>query len=395
MDYNVLNEKAKKLFDKKEFQQALELFQQVDKIPDALLPNLAKCYYYTKQADKALELILPLEKNQEIWIDIAIYYNALGDHSKAFEIYKMIDNENPKVLFNSGWHYLKEGNFVEGFNRIQHGSKCRAWGNEYHYIEDGILDPKKRWNGNPTKHLLFVLEGGLGDEMIFLRWADYLKTLCEELTIACSPSLLRLLTNAGYNCVPHSVISNVPYTHYCPSMTTPVIASIPSPKTNVQFPYINSFAEPYIIKQLDMIAKGRKKIGVRFYGNQEFEHDQFRSPPRTALLNLSKHGQLFSLQLEEKDDIIPNCNHVIKDWQDTYSVFKGLDLLVTSCTSTAHLAGAMGIKCIVLVPLVPYFVWASDDLPWYPENVTVIRQEKYNDWTSAIKKLNEKVEELL
>jgi hypothetical protein len=140
-----------------------------------------------------------------------------------------------------------------------------------------------------------------------------------------------------------------------------------------------------------MIAQGRKKIGIRFYGNPEFEHDQFRSPPRQELEKLTKYGQLFSLQIEEEDDIIPNCKHLIKDWQDTYSVFKGLDVLVTTCTSTAHLAGAMGIRCFVLVPLIPYFVWASSGDPWYPNNVTVIRQTKYNNWNDAIERLNDEL----
>jgi hypothetical protein len=178
-------------------------------------------------------------------------------------------------------------------------------------------------------------------------------------------------------------------------MTLPAIVGLESPQQHVELPYIKSFAEPYIIKQMNRVARGRKKIGVRFYGNKEFEHDQFRSPPRQDLENLSQLGQLFSLQINEEEDIIPNCKHLIKDWQDTYSVFSGLDLLVTSCTSTAHLAGAMGIPCIVLVPLVPYFVWASDSMPWYGDNVHVIRQTKYNDWSDAMVKMKEKVIELL
>ena len=387
IDYELLNEKAKQYFDNKQFDKALEVLN-VPNLPNELVPNLAKCYYYTRQADKALELVLPLQKNQELWIDTALYYNALGQFQKSSDIYKTLDQTNSKVLFNSGWHYLWEGNFVEGFNRIQHGKDCRAWGHEYIYLEKGLLDPTKRWKGEFTDQLLLILEGGLGDEIIFLRWANHLKTLCKELTILCSPSLLRLFTNAGYNCYPHHASSSLNYTAYCPGMSTPAIANITSPTEHVQFPYIESFAEPYIIKQMNMIANGRKKIGVRFYGNPEFEHDQFRSPPASALMELNRYGQLFSLQLEEKESIIPNCNHLIKDWQDTYSVFKGLDVLVTSCTSTAHMAGAMGIRCFVLVPLVPYFVWASDSLPWYPENVTVIRQTEYNNWNQAIERLN-------
>jgi tetratricopeptide (TPR) repeat protein len=394
MDIQTINDLAKKYYDQKDFKQALKLLDRPD-LPPELIPNLAKCYYYTSQANKALELVLPLEKSHESWIDTALYYNAIGDHKKAFEIYNTLDQNDPKVLFNSGWHYLRNNEFKEGFKRIVHGDQCRAWGHEYIHIEQGVLNKKDRWNNEFTDHLLLILEGGIGDEIIFLRWADYLKTKCNTLSILCNPGLLRLLTNSGYNVYPHNFLDKLNYTAYCPAMSLPAICDFNSPQEHVDLPYINTFHEPFITRQLDMVSRGRKKIGVKFYGNQEFEHDQFRTPPRQALESLQQHGQLFSLQLEEEDGIIPNCKHLIKDWQDTYSIFKSIDLLVTSCTSTAHLAGAMGIKAIVLVPLVPYFVWASDDMPWYGDNITVIRQTKYNDWSEAIELLHKKVEELL
>jgi tetratricopeptide (TPR) repeat protein len=387
MDIQLINNLAKTHFDNKEFDKALEILNRKD-LPKELIPNLAKCFYYTSQADKALEVVLPLEKEHNLWIDTALYYNAIGLHQKAFEIYKTLDQSDPKVQFNIGWHYLRNNEFLKGFEHIQHGDKCRAWGHEYLHVEKGLLNKNKRWNGQETDHLLLILEGGLGDEMIFLRWANYLKTKCSKLTVLCNQALLRLLTNAGYDCQPHSLLGAFDYTHYCPAMTLPAIAGIQNPKQFVQFPYIESFTERYISKQIDTIAANRKKIGVRFYGNKEFEHDQFRTPPRDALMALSKYGQLFSLQIDEDEGIIPNCKHLIKDWQDTYSVFKSLDVLVTSCTSTAHLAGAMGIRAFVLVPLVPYLVWASDDMPWYNDNVTVIRQTKYNDWSEAVERLH-------
>lgn len=393
IDFQIINEQAKEHFDQKDFFGALQLLNQPN-LPKELLPNLAKCYYYTSQADKALECVLPLEKSHELWIDTALYYNALGNHQKAFEIYKTLDQNDPKVKFNIGWHYLRNNEFLKGFENIQHGDKCRAWGHEYIYVENGKLNSNKRWNGEFVNHLLLMLEGGLGDEMIFLRWANWLKTKCNRLTILCDRSLLRLFTNSGYDCMPLGMLDNLDYDAYVPAMTLPAIAKINLPQEFVEFPYIKSFTERYIIKQMDDLANGKKKIGIRFYGNKKFEHDQFRSPPRKELENLSQYGQLFSLQLEEKESIIPNCNHLIRDWQDTYSVFAGLDYLVTSCTSTAHLAGAMGIRAFVLVPLVPYFVWASDDMPWYKENITVIRQTKYNDWTEAIQKLHEEINKL-
>ena len=387
MDLQKINDLAKICFDNKDFKTALKILSS-QRLPTELIPNLAKCFYYTNQADKALELLLPIEKNENLWIDIAIYYNAIGEEKKAFEIYQSLDQTNNKVRFNIGWHYLNQGNFKKGFENIQYGSYERAWGTEYVYLEQGKLNRANRWNGSFVDDLLLILEGGLGDEIIFLRWADYLKTKCNKLTILCDLSLLRLLTNSGYDCQPFHTIEEIKYDAYVPAMSLPTFIDVNNPQEFVTFPYIKSFSERYITKQLDTIAKGKKKIGIKFYGNQEFEHDQFRSPPREEFLNLSKYGQLFSLQLEEEDGILPNCKHLIKDWQDTYSIFSGLDCLVTSCTSTAHLAGAMGIKAFVLVPLVSYFVWASDSMPWYEDNIVVIRQTKYNDWSEAIERLN-------
>lgn len=393
MEPQRVNDLAKGYFDKKDFQSALDVLSSIE-LPQELIPNLAKCYYYTSKADKALELVLPLKKDHNLWIDVALYYAALGESRKAFDIYQSLDQSDPKVKFNTGWHLLAQNRFVEGFDHLQYGSECNAWGHEYVHLKQGTLNKSKRWQGDRCNHLVLILEGGLGDEMIFLRWANHLKTMCKHLSIVCSNSLIRLLTNSGYDCIPFNALEQIDYCYYVPAMTLPVIAKIQSPQEHVTFPYIRSFTERYIIKQMDMMAHGRKKIGIRFYGNPEFEHDQFRSPPRQALMDLKKYGQLFSLQIDEEEKDIPNCKHLIKDWQDTYSVFSGLDFLVTSCTSTAHLAGAMGIKAFVLVPFIPYFVWASDNLSWYPDNITVIRQSKYNDWSGAIQELNFRIGQL-
>lgn len=395
MDIQRINDSAKVLFDKKDFQGALELLSSVD-LPTELVPNLARCYYYTRRADKALELVLPLKKDQGLWIDTALYYNALGMSDRAYEIYTSLDQSDPKVKFNLGWHLLTKNQFRSGFEHLQYGSQCSAWGHEYIHLNTGKLSIAKRWSGEQCRHLILILEGGLGDEMIFVRWADHLKTLCSKLTVVCSDGLQRLLINSGYDCIPFHALQHVDYDYYAPAMSLPAIVGLDHPQQHVNFPYIKSYVDKYIRVQMDRVAGDRKKIGVRFYGNPEFEHDQFRTPPREALESLSRYGQLFSLQLEEQDSpTLPNCKHLIRDWQDTYSVFANLDLLVTSCTSTAHLAGAMGIPCIVMVPLVPYFVWASDSLRWYGDNLTVVRQTRYNDWPEAVVNLKTAVESKL
>ena len=143
----------------------------------------------------------------------------------------------------------------------------------------------------------------------------------------------------------------------------------------------------------------QKKIIIRWKGNPQFEHDQFRSIPIEKLLGLEKFGKLFSIQIEDSD-LPKNANvwdlsHLITSWSDTYNIFAESDLVITSCTATAHLAGAMGAKVIVLPPLVPYITWASDTMHWYPDNVVVLKQMEYNNWDKTIEKLYKIVEDEL
>jgi hypothetical protein len=122
-----------------------------------------------------------------------------------------------------------------------------------------------------------------------------------------------------------------------------------------------------------------------------FEHEQFRSIPIEKMLGLEKFGQLFSIQLEDSD--IPKNANVwdlapsIKTWNDTYDIFAESGLVITSCTSVAHLAGAMGARVIVLPPLLGYLTWETKDMRWYPDNVVVLQQMEYNSWDKTIDKL--------
>lgn len=392
-----LNDQAQEYYNNHEYEKALECLQSIDPrfFPKELNTNLAKCYYYTKDAYKALDLLKDFEiKDHDLWMDVALYKNAIGEFDQALEIYESLDESDPRIKFNKGWHYLRKGDFKKGFEYIAFGKDCRTWGNEYSLIENKILNPQKRWDGSYVNHLILCLEGGIGDEIIFLRWANYLKTKCKQLTIICHRSLLRLLTNSGYDAYPNDFLKNIDYDAYVPAMSLPNFIDVNSPKDKVSFPYIQSISEPYITKQLDMVANGKRKIGIRWKGNPQFEHDQFRSVPVEAFYGLEKYGQIFSIQIDDTDQHFLNCAHLIKDWQDTYSVFSGLDCLITSCTSTAHLAGSMNLPTIVMPPLVPYFIWSCDDLEWY-NSVKVIKQTKYNDWSDAIKELYKFLDEQL
>jgi ADP-heptose:LPS heptosyltransferase len=75
---------------------------------------------------------------------------------------------------------------------------------------------------------------------------------------------------------------------------------------------------------------------------------------------------------------------------------KNLDLIVTSDTSIAHLAGALGRSTWVALKRVPDWRWMLDrnDSPWYP-TLRLFRQEQRDDWASVFSQIEQSLREFL
>jgi hypothetical protein len=405
-DFDVMHVLAKVYFDLKKFDKSLECLDAILKFAydDNYMLNKARCLYYLRKADEAEDIVTnkiskELSEKVDNQVDICLYQTAQGKFEEVYEKLGKLKNLSDPAKFNYGWHCLGHNRFRDGFKYIRTGAKLHVWGNEWINERDYGITQDKLWNGETVDTIAFILEGGLGDEMIFIRYAQCFEKYAKNVKIFAHRNLVRFFLECGYEniyCI--SEIIKEKWDLYVPAMSAPYLLKLDSPVVNDNKPYL--IRENKYIPELDQVAQGKKKICIRWKGNPEFEHDQFRSFPLDPLLKLDKYGQLFSIQIDDKEDMPKNANvwdlrHLVKSWSDTSDIFSQMDLIVTSCTSTAHLASAMGKKTIVLVPLVPYFVWASDDIKWYGDNVTVIRQTKYNDWTEAIEKLNNLVPTLI
>jgi ADP-heptose:LPS heptosyltransferase len=83
---------------------------------------------------------------------------------------------------------------------------------------------------------------------------------------------------------------------------------------------------------------------------------------------------------------IPFC--LVKRWmtsiEDTAALVAEMDLVISVCTSFAHLAGSMGRECWVMLPFNPDWRWLLDrqDSPWYA-SVRLFRQKHIGDWAGV------------
>jgi ADP-heptose:LPS heptosyltransferase len=168
-------------------------------------------------------------------------------------------------------------------------------------------------------------------------------------------------------------------------------------------PYIFPKDESIDIWKSILNTKKQIKIGIRWSGSPLFEHQQFRLFPAEKIINLYKdneHIQFYSLQrdtdLRELPDEISDLQHLIISWEDTVACIQNLDLVITSCTSIAHIASAMGKPTWVIVPLLPYHIWANGDKhsPWYEDSTRVFRQKKFGKWEDTFEEVSAELTKL-
>jgi hypothetical protein len=137
------------------------------------------------------------------------------------------------------------------------------------------------------------------------------------------------------------------------------------------------------------------RVGLAWKGNPDFENDADRSLP--SLLTLAPLGgvpaHFVSLQKGAGEEEAPPAGmtlHAIgpqlRDFADTAAVIANLDLVISVDTAVAHLGGALGKPCWLLLP--DYrcdWRWMTerDDTPWYP-SMRLFRQSRAGDWTPVI-----------
>jgi tetratricopeptide (TPR) repeat protein len=124
------------------------------------------------------------------------------------------------------------------------------------------------------------------------------------------------------------------------------------------------------------MAKERQSVGIVWRGNPNHQNDKYRSIPLESFLAKLPKGQRYiSLQLEtsvqEKEILkrmgVAEVTAHICDFEDTAAICQCLAGVVCVDTSVAHLCGALGVPCKVLLDVNPDWRWLLEDskLTWY------------------------------
>lgn len=306
--------------------------------------------------------------------------------------------------FNRGWFMLQEGNYQLGSKLCEYGRVLNTYGSSQAATTKPLYNPEQ--HDIRDKILIINLEGGYGDEIIHARFAQTFKEQgAKKVYLAAAPEMIDLFGSVtGVD----QVIRRDEYSKYQHDFWLPAFSagwlaghtfeSIPND------PYI--FAKKDLVSVWSNIIKSdRIKVGIRWAGNPKFEHQQFRRFPENFLFNLSQYPelQLYSLQRDNNilnlPDNIIDLQHLLLSWDDTAAAIENLDIVISSCTSVAHLAAAMGKKTYVMVPILPYHTWCyrspeSDTSPYY-KTVKLFRQTDKSKWNLSFQKMYRSLEQEL
>ena len=300
---------------------------------------------------------------------------------------------------------------------IANGSSAAGWA-EYEWrlkLDANRYGRRTRmWTGEEghTGRLLVYAEQGMGDVILFSRYLDQLGKRVGGITLQIPPVLGRLMRASaarfGWNIAEWKESASrvepgeTPYDHEVPLLSLMHACGFPVERNT--HPYLDVDAEltRHWARKLGPRSPDRLRIGLVWAGNPRRREDVIRSilPEQLAPLQTLKNADFVSLQMDcrpvYKKTPLPvaavDPTSEIRDFADTAAIMHNLDLVLSIDTAAAHLAGALGIPCWVLLSRVPDWRWRMGGIeqPWYGalRSFTVERQR---DWVPLMEQVAEQL----
>ena len=321
---------------------------------------------------------------------------ALGDLSGAlvsFEQALMLDPTHADARWNRGLARLLTGDLAGGFADYEARWALPEFA-ERHFRA-------AKWDGGDVTGLTVLVhsEQGHGDTIQMVRFAPLLKAQGARVILETHAALLRLMQTVDALDEVYVHGDTVPRVDlHVPIMSLPrafrlaSVSDIPA-----ELPYVAARADAPV-----SIAPGRDgevRVGLVWAGRATHKQDLARSCPLELFAPLAGLAgvHLFSLQVGDRAadlarpswrDAVIDLAPQLVDFAVTASAIAELDLVISVDTAVAHLAGALGKPCWVLLPFAPDWRWllARDDSPWYP-SLRLFRQAKAGDWADVVARI--------
>jgi Flp pilus assembly protein TadD len=296
---------------------------------------------------------------------------------------------------------LKAGDWAAGFRHY-----AARW-------RTGELKPRAvrapKWDGGPLdgRTVLVLPEQGFGDALCFARFLPALREARPaRVALLAEPPLARLMQGAegadrvgpgappeGFDC--YADMMDLPLLHFArePAIPPPTRLTVPE----------DSRARA---RALTAPFRDRFRVGVVWTGSVTYRANAFRSlshrdlhallsVPGLQMLSLYKGPEIETFRADGTAALILDLGSQDRDFADCAALMEEMDLVLTTCTVTAHLAGSLGVPCWTLLHWDAFWLWgtAGETTPWYP-SMRLWRQERPRDWAGVLARVRAALEPL-
>jgi Tfp pilus assembly protein PilF len=362
------------------------------------LGNALKDANYPDASMVAHRHALEMAENTEakLWHNYAIALAMAGKHEQAIEAIEralIIEPTKQGLRWDLARSQLALKDYKNGFDN-------------YRYRWDMEEAPPKRvfgkeWDGAQLNDevLYIYAEQGFGDYIQCARYLPLLLKKAPKMVVEVKPEL-RILMEHSF-----PKITFVEFKEQKIERSGGFIASLldaPRFFPDASIPKLDGYLkalhtehqyEPRLAQRL----KDPKalNVGIIWSGSLTFKRNNYRAAPVEWFFNnfVLPGVNLFSLQVGPRaedlkklplpmisNELIPH----IQNFNDTAQILQKLDLVIMTCSSTAHLCGALNVPCWVLLDSSPHWLWGPESLSsdWY-QSLTLFRQQSPGDWRSV------------
>jgi tetratricopeptide (TPR) repeat protein len=394
------------------FEEALALFDRLVKAdPDAASAHtnrgkvLAELGRYEEACSAYKQALIANPKHAPTWNSLGVARAALGRYAEAIDAYESAslgENQNFDAghpVFNKAAAQLLLGDYARGFESYAQRFAAGATN------APPKVEAAPRWDGARLDGVLRVRgEQGVGDQLLFTRLLPLVFERTPRVAVDCDPRIASLLKRA-YPQLESVLAPNETARDVRAHIAMGDIAGVLklTPNDIAALPTVMS-ADAQRTQDLhatyETLAKGRPIVGIA-WASPRAKLARSKSAALEHWGALLREPYCFiSLQYGDDRADIETANAAfgcsihrdesidqMRSIEDFAAQLSAVDYIVTVSNTTAHVAGALGLKCLVLVPPAHglHWYWGVEGAttPWYP-TLALVRRALGAPWDEQL-----------
>jgi tetratricopeptide (TPR) repeat protein len=333
-------------------------------------------------------------------LDMGRMQEALTAHSRAAQANPM----DPGMQYNLALTQIRLGQWAEGWTNYEARWRFR----EVHRKPRNFNRPRLtreslRGDSLRGQRVLLHAEQGLGDTIQFCRYASLIAMRGGFPILQVQAGVERLMRSLAIVRCGHAEVCSLgvapsDFDLECPLMSMPAFFGTTVDTVPWNGAYLSAASEDVEMHAIPFPDGdcGYPRVGVAWAGNPRYKADARRSTTLATLQPLLETPGIEWISLQKGESAaqlaaLPPWIRIAdgasgdRDLADTAALISMLDLVITTDTSIAHLAGAMAKPVWILLPWLSDWRWMQEMemTPWYP-TASLIRQATPGDWTGVL-----------